>query len=95
VTFNNFSIKNIFNKKAWDPLPAGDGQAWFAFSIQRPVLQIIQFHSRNWFGWQEEIRLIVLQHEIFKRGQPDHRPVSWKECRHFVFKNYRYHACIG
>jgi outer membrane protein insertion porin family len=26
VTFNNFSIKNILNKKAWDPLPTGDGQ---------------------------------------------------------------------
>ncbi|MBS1746951.1 MAG: outer membrane protein assembly factor [Bacteroidetes bacterium] len=26
VTFNNFSIKNIFNKKGWDPLPVGDGQ---------------------------------------------------------------------
>lgn len=26
VTFNNFSIKNIFNKKSWDPLPSGDGQ---------------------------------------------------------------------
>ncbi|OLY94993.1 Beta-barrel assembly machine subunit BamA [Cnuella takakiae] len=26
VTFNNFSIKNIFNKKSWDPLPTGDGQ---------------------------------------------------------------------
>jgi len=26
VTFNNFSIKNIWNKKAWDPLPQGDGQ---------------------------------------------------------------------
>lgn len=26
VSFNNFSIKNIFNKKAWDPLPQGDGQ---------------------------------------------------------------------
>ena len=26
VTFNNFSIYNIFNKKAWDPLPVGDGQ---------------------------------------------------------------------
>lgn len=25
-TFNNFSIYNIFNKKAWDPLPVGDGQ---------------------------------------------------------------------
>ena len=26
VTFNNFSIKNIFNKETWDPLPSGDGQ---------------------------------------------------------------------
>ena len=26
VTFNNFSIHNIFNKKSWDPLPSGDGQ---------------------------------------------------------------------
>jgi len=26
VTFNNFSIYNIFNKKAWQPLPTGDGQ---------------------------------------------------------------------
>ncbi|MEO6868117.1 MAG: outer membrane protein assembly factor, partial [Ginsengibacter sp.] len=25
-TFNNFSIYNIFNKKAWQPLPSGDGQ---------------------------------------------------------------------
>jgi outer membrane protein insertion porin family len=26
VTFNNFSVKNIFNREAWDPLPQGDGQ---------------------------------------------------------------------
>lgn len=26
VTFNNFSIKNIWKKSAWDPLPVGDGQ---------------------------------------------------------------------
>lgn len=26
ITFNNFSIKNILNKKSWDPLPTGDGQ---------------------------------------------------------------------
>lgn len=26
VTFNNFSIKNILKKSAWDPLPTGDGQ---------------------------------------------------------------------
>lgn len=26
VTFNNFSIKNILKRAAWDPLPTGDGQ---------------------------------------------------------------------
>ncbi len=26
VNLNNFSVRNIFNKKAWVPLPAGDGQ---------------------------------------------------------------------
>jgi outer membrane protein insertion porin family len=26
VSFNNFSIKNIWRKESWDPLPTGDGQ---------------------------------------------------------------------
>ena len=26
VVFNNFSAKNVLNKKAWKPLPSGDGQ---------------------------------------------------------------------
>lgn len=26
LKFNNFSLRNIFNKKAWNPLPTGDGQ---------------------------------------------------------------------
>jgi outer membrane protein insertion porin family len=26
VSFNNFSLRNIFRKQAWDPLPMGDGQ---------------------------------------------------------------------
>ncbi len=26
VSFNNFSIRNIWKKQAWDPLPMGDGQ---------------------------------------------------------------------
>ncbi len=26
LTFGNFSIKNLFNKKAWRPVPLGDGQ---------------------------------------------------------------------
>lgn len=26
ITFNNFSLRNIFKPKMWDPLPVGDGQ---------------------------------------------------------------------
>ena len=26
VSFNNFSLRNIFKKSAWQPLPSGDGQ---------------------------------------------------------------------
>lgn len=26
LSFNNFSARNLFNKKAWQPLPSGDGQ---------------------------------------------------------------------
>jgi outer membrane protein insertion porin family len=26
LTFNNFSLKNVFTKGAWEPLPSGDGQ---------------------------------------------------------------------
>jgi outer membrane protein insertion porin family len=26
ITFNNFSMRNIFKPKTWDPLPVGDGQ---------------------------------------------------------------------
>jgi outer membrane protein insertion porin family len=26
LTFNNFSIQNMFNKESWQPLPSGDGQ---------------------------------------------------------------------
>ncbi len=26
LSFNNFSLRNIFNKEAWSPLPTGDGQ---------------------------------------------------------------------
>lgn len=26
ITFNNFSVNNIFKKEAWNPLPQGDGQ---------------------------------------------------------------------
>ena len=54
VTFNNFSAKNIFNKKAWKPLPAGDGQV-FSLSVQasgRAYQNASLSFSEPWFRGQ-------------------------------------------
>ncbi|MEE3034728.1 MAG: outer membrane protein assembly factor BamA [Bacteroidota bacterium] len=47
LAFNNFSMKNIFNKKAYKPLPMGDGQS---LSLR---LQASQFYSTYSFSFAE------------------------------------------
>jgi outer membrane protein insertion porin family len=43
ITFNNFSINNIFKKTAWSPLPVGDGQK-LSLRYQRSAKA---YHSYN------------------------------------------------
>ena len=51
LSFNNFSIKNIFNKEAYSPLPMGDGQS---LSIRASRAQTYQTYSLSfmepWLG---------------------------------------------
>jgi outer membrane protein insertion porin family len=51
LSFNNFSIKNIFNKEAYSPLPMGDGQS---LSIRASAAQTYQTYSLSfmepWLG---------------------------------------------
>lgn len=42
LAFNNFSIKNIFNKEAWQPLPMGDGQT---LRVRAQASQFFQTYS--------------------------------------------------
>ena len=60
VAFNNFSVKNIRNRKAWKPFPSGDGQT---FAIR---LQTSSFYSTTsfsfvepWFGGREPVQFSV------------------------------------
>lgn len=61
VVFNNFSLRNIANFKAWDPLPMGDGQK---LSI-RYQSNGLWFNSANlsftepWLGGKKPISLTV------------------------------------
>ncbi len=58
LSFNNFSLRNIFNFKTYDPLPLGDGQK---LSIQAQGSTYYQSYSLNiiepWLGGKKPIQL--------------------------------------
>ncbi len=66
LSFNNFSIQNIFNKKAYTPIPMGDGQQ---FSLRAQASQFFQTYSASltdpWFGGEKPIQFSAsLSHSI-------------------------------
>jgi len=66
LNFNNFSIQNLFNKDAYDPLPMGDGQN---FSVRAQASQFFQTYSISltdpWFGGKKPIQFSAsLSHTI-------------------------------
>ncbi len=60
LSFNNFSIKNIFNWDAYSPLPTGDGQT---LSLRAEASSFYQTYSLNfvepWLGGVKPIQLSV------------------------------------
>jgi outer membrane protein insertion porin family len=52
LTFNNFSTKNFFDKKAWTPLPSGDGQRLsLRAQTSGPIYNSINFSfTEPWLG---------------------------------------------
>lgn len=71
VTFNNFSINNIWNKKAWDPLPTGDGQK-LSVRVQSNgrAYQSYNFSfTEPWLGGKKRNSLTVsLYKSVFRTG---------------------------
>src|SRR5947207_7790494 len=74
VSFNNFSIKNILNKKAWDPLPTGDGQK-LSMRVQSNgrAYQSYNFSfTEPWLGGKKRNSLTVsLYKSVFRTGGID------------------------
>jgi len=61
VSFNNFSLKNIFKKDAWDPLPQGDGQK-LSLRVQsngRAYRSYNASFTEPWFGGKKRNTLAV------------------------------------
>lgn len=59
LTFNNFSAKNLFNKKAYTPLPKGDGQKLSLRGQTNGVYyqSLSLSFSEPWFGGKKPIYL--------------------------------------
>lgn len=83
LTFNNFSIQNMFNKKAWQPLPTGDGQT-FAIRAQTNGRYYQSYNlsfTEPWLGGKKPNGLTVwLTHSQFgnnfSRKNPNYQGVS-------------------
>jgi len=58
LSFNNFSLRNIFNKEAWKPLPMGDGQR---LSLRAQASSFYQTYSVSivepWLGGKKPVQL--------------------------------------
>ncbi|MGB5942378.1 MAG: outer membrane protein assembly factor BamA [Leeuwenhoekiella sp.] len=66
LSFNNFSIQNIFNKEAYQPLPMGDGQT---FSLRAQASTFFQTYSASliepWLGGKKPMQLqFSLSHSV-------------------------------
>ncbi len=61
VSFNNFSLKNIFNKSSWDPLPSGDGQKLsLRFQSNGRYFRSLNFSfTEPWLGGKKRNSLTV------------------------------------
>jgi len=57
LSFNNFSIRNIFNGKAYKPVPMGDGQT---FALRLQASRTFRVYSLNfsepWLGGKKPVR---------------------------------------
>jgi len=74
VSFNNFSVKNIFKREAWQPLPTGDGQK-LSMRIQSngKAYQSYNFSfTEPWLGGKKRNSFSVsLYKSIFRTGGYD------------------------
>jgi len=83
LTFNNFSIQNLFNKSAWQPLPAGDGQTLsLRAQTNGTFYQSYNFSfTEPWLGGKKPNAFSVwMNHSQFGNGfnrkEPDYSGVS-------------------
>ncbi len=98
VTFPNFSIKNIFSKRAWDPLPEGDGQK-LSLRIQSngKAYQSYNFSfTEPWLGGKKRNSLTVsVYRSVFRTGGFNYRTNTYSFSDTNSLKNFGVTVALG
>ncbi|PID94287.1 MAG: outer membrane protein assembly factor BamA [Bacteroidetes bacterium] len=71
VSFNNFSAKNIFKKKAWRPIPTGDGQKFSirASSYGTGFISLTTSFTEPWLGGKRPNAFsVTYYYSLFSNG---------------------------
>ncbi len=75
VSFNNFSIKNIWKRSAWDPLPTGDGQK-LSLRVQSNGKAFRSYNfsfTEPWLGGKKRNSFTVSVYDTkYRNGQYDY-----------------------
>jgi outer membrane protein insertion porin family len=98
ITFANFSIKNIFHKEAWQPLPEGDGQK-LSLRVQSngKAYQSYNFSfTEPWLGGKKRNTLTVsLYRSIFRTGGFNNRTNTYAFSDSNSLKNFGVTLALG
>ncbi len=77
LSFNNFSLRNLFNFSAWTPVPSGDGQK-LSLRVQSYGSGYISYSAsftEPWLGGRKPNALSVTYwHSLYSNGLPKHDP---------------------
>jgi outer membrane protein insertion porin family len=77
LSFNNFSMRNIFNGKAWRPIPSGDGQKLSVRlqSYGRGYISYSLSFTEPWLGGKKPNALSVsYYHSLYSNGLARNNP---------------------
>ncbi len=98
VSFNNFSIKNIWKKSAWDPLPTGDGQK-LSLRIQSNGKAYQSYNAsftEPWFGGKKNNSLTFsIYRSVFRTGGYNYSTNTYKFSDSNSLKNVGFTVALG
>jgi outer membrane protein insertion porin family len=98
ITFANFSVRNIFHKQAWQPLPEGDGEK-LSLRIQSNGKAYQSYNSsftQPWLGGKKRNSLTVsLYRSVFRTGGYNYRTSTYSFSDSNSLKNFGATIALG